>query len=122
MPLSGAGPVCVVSAAPPTAVSGGLAERLDLARRALERDLAGQRDQRREVRQGNVPRRSSERIRAYPRSAAGEPARTPTKLLSLPLPDSAPLRIGALSGGAVSSSWMSNLEILGGITLLSARN
>src|SRR4051794_1145362 len=60
MPLSGADPVCVVSAAPPTAVSGGLAERLDLARRALERDLAGQRDQRREVRERHVPERLEE--------------------------------------------------------------
>ena len=54
----------------------------------------------------SVPWRSSERKRAYPRSAAGEPASTPRKLGSWPPVASAPRRTGTEPSGAVSSSWI----------------
>ena len=55
------------------------------------------------------PLRSSERMRAYERSTAGDPASTPMKFGSCPPPASAPLRMGTLPSGAVSSSWTWNL-------------
>src|SRR4051812_36254704 len=71
---------------------------------------------------GTVPLRSSERKRAYARSTAGEPARTPRKLESWPPVERAPFRMGRLRSGAVSSSWMWNLLSLVFIASLSARS
>ena len=70
---------------------------------------------------GSAPLRSSERKRAYARSTAGDPASTPMKFGSCPPPASAPLRIGTLRSGAVSSSWTWNLLSLTFIGLLFLR-
>src|SRR5215213_5048822 len=59
----------------------------------------------------SVPCRSSERKRAYARSAAGEPARTPRKFGSWPAPARAPLTTGSDASGAVRSSWIWNRDI-----------
>ena len=52
------------------------------------------------------PWRSSERKRAYARSAAGEPASTPRKFGSCPPDAIAPFSTGSDPSGAVRSSWM----------------
>src|SRR3954454_9591543 len=59
----------------------------------------------------SAPRRSSERKRAYPRSAAGEPARAPRKFGSCPPVARAPRSTGTEPSGAVRSSWIWNLLI-----------
>src|SRR5919198_4717395 len=60
----------------------------------------------------SLPWRSSERNRAYARSAAGDPARTPRKFGSCPPVASAPLRMGSDPSGAVRSSWIWNLLLI----------
>ncbi len=47
-------------------------------------------------------------MRAYARSAAGAPARTPMNFETAPPADETLLRIRSLPSGAVSSSWISN--------------
>src|ERR1700749_136824 len=48
-------------------------------------------------------------MRVYARRTAGEPARTPTNLVTAPPAAWMVLISGALSSGAVSSSWIWNL-------------
>ena len=55
---------------------------------------------------GRTPPRSSWRIRAKARSAAGEPASTPTNFETEPPALAIPWSSLALASGAVSSSWM----------------
>ena len=57
----------------------------------------------------SVPWRSSERMRVKARSAAGEPASTPTMFESWPPAVRAAFRMGWLRSGAVRSSWTRNL-------------
>src|SRR5229473_1608037 len=63
------------------------------------------------VRSSSLPWRSSERKRAYARSAAGDPASTPRKFGSCPPVASAPFSTGTEPSGAVRSSWIWNLLI-----------
>src|ERR1700759_967287 len=59
----------------------------------------------------SLPWRNSERNRAYPRRAAGEPARRPRKVGSCPPEERAPRSTATEPSGAVRSSWIWNLLI-----------